>query len=146
MWERDLGVLGGEPGLAHADSRTSDYTVEHWAQAHALLLLGDDAAFALSTGDGRILGQFTMRPVGKASLETSGIHLDPSGAFAALVSAKRVWILDDMCRIHARVETGSLLSRSPRFDDGCLLVAEHDFAGAPGATNTRRIPLCSPTA
>lgn len=106
-----------------------------------LVLIGDTAALVLSATDGSVTTSYELKPVGRPSLEISGVSALPEGDGVVIASAKRVWVIGSDLKPIVRVDADSLLASFPRAEGGFLLVDEYDFDGAEGEHRARRFPL-----
>lgn len=141
VWEADLGDLGEDPSLRHADSQTSDYCCLHWAATDTPALLGDTTALVLGAANGAVTTSYELKPVGRPSLEASGVSALPEGGAVVIASAKRVWVIGSDPNPIVCVDADSLLASFPRVEHGFLVVDEYDFDSEGGGVRARRLPL-----
>ncbi|MET9432857.1 hypothetical protein [Streptomyces sp. NPDC006551] len=141
LWEADLGDLGEDPSYQHADSRTSDYGCLYWETPDVLVILGDTAALVLSASTGTVVKSYPLLPVGKSSLEVSGITPVLDGRGLAITSAKRIWVIGPDLETAARFDSDSLFASVPSVEGDALVVEEYDFESPEGGKLTRRLPF-----
>ncbi|MGI5377362.1 hypothetical protein ACQEV2_24590 [Streptomyces sp. CA-251387] len=141
VWEADLGDLGEDPSLRYADSQTSDYGCLYWATTDTLVLLGDATALVLGAANGAVTTSYELKPVGRPSLEVSGVSALPGADGVVIASARRVWVIGSDLQPVVCVDADSLLASFPRLEQGFLVVDEYDFDGEQGEVRARRFPL-----
>jgi hypothetical protein len=127
VWESELIELRPDPTLTHSFSLAGDYVALAWEAAGAFVVLGDPWAVILDLTTGEVRQSFSVKYVGKPSLDIAALDLTPDGHFLLIAATKRVWIIDDTLTPVLRYEPRYLLSGPPRLIEGAVVIPEYDF-------------------